>query len=110
MRMSTDGVAQNRNIIMHLLSQVRIGMDLSRVCESLITNTGIVHNDDLGHITNIYIRKTFTTRNVCRFFCTPRLICQVSKPLSLISVHAYILYSCCVIVAGYRMPRPLEKE
>ena len=27
-----DGVAQNRNIIMHLLSQVRIGMDLSRVC------------------------------------------------------------------------------
>ena len=28
----TEGVAQNRNIIMHLLSQVRIGMDLSRVC------------------------------------------------------------------------------
>ncbi|XP_065905704.1 oxysterol-binding protein-related protein 9-like [Dysidea avara] len=26
-----EGVAQNRNVIMHLLSQVRIGMDLSRV-------------------------------------------------------------------------------
>jgi len=40
--MSTDGVAQNRNIIMHLLSQVRIGMDLSKVCELSITNAGIV--------------------------------------------------------------------
>ena len=28
---TTEGVAQNRNVIMHLLSQVRIGMDLSRV-------------------------------------------------------------------------------
>ena len=66
MHMSTDGVAQNRNIIMHLLSQVRIGMDLSKVCELSIANTGIVCiTDDLGHTTNIYIRKTFTARNVC---------------------------------------------
>ena len=33
----TDGVAQNRNIIMHLLSQVRIGMDLSRVRTSVVS-------------------------------------------------------------------------
>ena len=50
MHMYAEGVAQNRNIIMHLLSQVRIGMDLSRV-----SKLSIAQNDS-------YLLYTFTIK------------------------------------------------
>lgn len=71
-----EGVAQNRNIIMHLLSQVRIGMDLSRVCElSVFTNVVSFHWSLMMQVTlpTFILEKRSLLEMYADFFAHPDL-------------------------------------
>ena len=76
----SDSIGKNKNIVLHLISQLKLGMDLTKVCffifilffksiqflEALDSSTLKQGFFLIGHITDFYIRTSKFIRNVCR--------------------------------------------
>lgn len=91
-----ESVEEHKSVIMHLLSQVRLGMDLTKVTTSakdshlqtgalVILDAGLTPPVGLeftvvsasGGPANVYSGEKVAFGDVCRFLCTPGFVCQV---------------------------------
>lgn len=73
-----ESVEEHKSVIMHLLSQVRLGMDLTKVtlfCSPLCPLPLFVLSHCFhsfpGGFTHIHLGEEVVIGNVCRFLCTP---------------------------------------
>ncbi len=96
-----ESVEEHKSVIMHLLSQVRLGMDLTKVNTNnlllFFTFSPIFFiqfppfNPSLsssGRLADIYLGAQVVAGNVCRFLCTPRFVCKVMHILSFYRSHS----------------------
>lgn len=103
---------------MHLLSQVRLGMDLTKVNKqpSLFHNLSFFpYNFCLqsifvilkGRLADIYLGAEVVAGNVCRFLCTPGFVCKVMLVISCIDL-TYVLPYGLMILMRWMMTAPLS--
>lgn len=110
-----ESVEEHKSVIMHLLSQVRLGMDLTKVNTNnrlyFFTFSPISFiqfppfNPSLsssGRLADIYLGAEVVAGNVCRFLCTPRFVCEVMHILSFfIDLTAVLPYGLIILMSDY---------
>lgn len=94
-----ESVEEHKSVIMHLLSQVRLGMDLTKVTFGSTSAFLLLLSlacppsmtmllSFLGGFTDIYIGEKVVARDVCRLLCTPGFVRQV-KYLAVPAQHFF---------------------
>lgn len=84
-----ESVEEHKSVIMHLLSQVRLGMDLTKVNTTtfcFVRCFSLIHSFrsrflSTGRLTDIYLGAEVVAGNVCRLLRTPGCVCKVTFEL-----------------------------
>lgn len=107
-----ESVEEHKSVIMHLLSQVRLGMDLTKVNK----RPSLFHNLFFslyyfclqsifvilkGRLADIYLGAEVVAGNVCRFLCTPGFVCKVMLVLSCIDLTSVLPYGLLILMNDY---------